>query len=211
MSFRWIVIGLFVLGAALAYQLEDGRAQEKEQEKSESGKGAGEPGAPQEEESGEDEVLYPGDQFKKLAYFVGTWEGELTLPPKGGRGEAKVQSRVEYRSALDKHFVVFDAEQSPPPGLDRKFQAHGLFTYDRELGLFRHWWFTNLGVASEGSGKWLGNTLRFDFRYELANRPIERAIIYEIISPTEYRLKVEQAFAGEKMVTSVEGTLTKLP
>jgi len=79
------------------------------------------------------------DKIAKFAFLLGNWELEYRIP-KSVFSEARSDSGTgSFRKALNGKYVFF--YYSTKSG----GEAHGIFTWDERINLYRYWWFENTG------------------------------------------------------------------
>jgi hypothetical protein len=79
----------------------------------------------------------------KFNFLIGSWNLNYKIPKSSFSEEAAGDGKGTFKRALNDKYVVFDYEASFSTG-DRA-AAHGIFTWDDKLKMYRYWWFEDSG------------------------------------------------------------------
>jgi hypothetical protein len=79
------------------------------------------------------------DKIEKLRFLLGIWNLEYRIP-KSIFSEARSDTgKGSFKKALNGKYVFFDYSA------ESGGEAHGIFTWDETINLYRYWWFENSG------------------------------------------------------------------
>ena len=159
-----------------------------------------------------EELVYPGEKYEKLSYFVGSWEGPMKITPDKQVVGGTVTGRATFEPIVDGHCMKMTYEQDPAEGQGRVFKGFGILSWNKVKRMYHFWWFDNFGVSRDASGTWKGDTLEFKFNYGWQQGIVEEVITFKTTSPTEYYFELKNGFPGRtKLTTRMKGSLTKKP
>src|ERR1700676_273154 len=101
----------------------------------------------------------PLEEHRRLAAFVGEWNGEEMVYPSRWTAGGPATSHVVSRIDLNGFYLIQDTRQMRDG--NETFATHGVFTYDREDRLYKLFWHDSLGYCppAPASGGWNGKTL----------------------------------------------------
>ena len=146
-----------------------------------------------------------GPEYTRLAFLVGAWEEAITYP---GAQMATGTGRWIARPVLG-DFLMINYEGRGPQG---PYRAQGVLTYDRELKLYRMWWFDDTGGIGDYRGIFVDmNTLVLEHQAKKDGRDFRERITYVRVAPGEVRTKIEQAWDAEEYKTSLEAVARRGP
>lgn len=189
---RYLIVGLIALGVPSAAWIAGIR-----------------PAGADQEEPKEEEFVYPGEEFKKLSYFVGSWSGEMKITPDPHGEGGLVKAQADFERILDGHCFTMTYAQQPTKDQQRVFKGFAVLTWDLEERMYHLWWFDNFGGSRDATGTWKDDTLAFKFGYFWEQTAVEEMITFGTASPKEYKFEIKSGFAGKPMATRMKGTLTK--
>ena len=89
----------------------------------------------------------------KFDFLIASWNLNYKIPKSSFSEEATGDGKGTFKRALNDKYVVFDYEASFSTG-DRA-AAHGIFTWDDKLKMYRYWWFDNYDNAYHCTGKYV--------------------------------------------------------
>jgi hypothetical protein len=79
------------------------------------------------------------DTMNKFGFLLGNWNLEYRIP-KSSFSEAGSDSGTgSFKKALNGKYVFFDYSTKSGG------EAHGIFTWDERVKIYRYWWFENSG------------------------------------------------------------------
>ncbi len=93
--------------------------------------------------------------MKKFEFLLGEWNLEYRIP-KSIFSEAKSDSGIgTFKRILEDKFVSFDYSTASGG------KAHGIFTWDEKVKLYRYWWFENSGAFQTATCNFVSDNLLF--------------------------------------------------
>ncbi len=134
------------------------------------------------------------EEHRRLAFLAGQWEEQITYTNAEGQ-EVKSAGRWVARPTLGLYLQI----QYQGTGPQGPYRAFGILTYDRDLGVYRMWWFDD----SAGVGEYRGNftdddNLVLEYGGKVEGKVFRERIRYTRVAPGEVRTKIEQAWeSGE--------------
>ena len=148
----------------------------------------------------------PLEEHRKLAAFAGEWTGEETVYPSRWVDGGPAISRVVARMDLDGFYLIQDSVQTRDG--KQTFATHGVFTYDREDGLYKLFWHDSLGyfAPAPASGSWKDQKLTL-LRGSL--RGIARHV-YEVLDADTYSMKIQFSPDAEGWADVLTGVYRRL-
>lgn len=95
----------------------------------------------------------------KFNFLIGSWNLNYKIPKSSFSEEATGDGKGTFKRALNDKYVVFDYEASFSTG-DRA-AAHGVFTWDDKLKMYRYWWFEDSGSFETATCNFINNKTLF--------------------------------------------------
>lgn len=96
--------------------------------------------------------------MERLCFFIGDWNLKYKVPKSRFSETATGTGTGTFRMALNDKYVYFDYSCSLTTG---DGEAHGIFTWDKKLKLYRYWWFEDSGDFSEAAGDFIDDETLF--------------------------------------------------
>jgi hypothetical protein len=152
----------------------------------------------------------PAPEYEKIHYFVGTWDGVMDFQPSAHRKACQTTAVATYEAICNGFFVTCDWVQQPDPGQGGDpYEVHAILTFDRNERGYRLWWLDSKGRIQIGLGRWKENTISFEIETRPGGRDAVTVVTYEIVSDTEHKIKMENAWKGEDLRVVFTSTFTK--
>lgn len=140
------------------------------------------------------------EQHRRLGFLAGQWEEQISFTNAQGQQE-KATGRWLARPALGLYLAI-QYQGSGPQG---PYRAFGVLTYDRDLGVYRLWWFDDAAGIGEYRGQFEDeNNLVLEYSGKVDGKAFRERIRYTRVSPTEVRTKIEQAWENGGYKTYLE-------
>ena len=79
----------------------------------------------------------------KFNFLIGSWSLNYKIPKSSFSEEVTGDGKGTFKRILKDKYVVFDYEASFITG--DKAAAHGIFSWDEKLKMYRYWWFEDSG------------------------------------------------------------------
>ena len=97
--------------------------------------------------------------MKKFEFLIGEWDLEYRIPKSSYSEEATGSGTGKFKRFLKDQYVIFDYTASFSTG--DKTAAHGIFTYDEKVKMYRYWWFEDSGNFMTATCNFLNDTTLF--------------------------------------------------
>ena len=81
--------------------------------------------------------------MNKFNFLIGSWYLEYKIPKSPFSEKATGKGSGTFQRTLNNKYVIFDYKAYFSTG--DKAAAHGIFTWDEKLNMYRYWWFEDSG------------------------------------------------------------------
>jgi len=154
--------------------------------------------------------LKPGPEVQRLAYYLGTWngQGQTKGGPFGPAG--KLSSTISCDWFAGGFHLVCRGEERGPTG---KRTFLNILAYDEKAKAYTEYGISSLGDSEYSTGgSIVGNKRIFvkDLDSNAEGKPIKLRYIEEQVSPTLYTYQAEASIAGGPWTVIAEGKITKI-
>jgi len=148
----------------------------------------------------------PGPEAKKLAYFIGTWQGKAEVKPSmfGPGGQAVNSSRNEWIAGG--FFYLTHHEEQNPSGTYHVVSVTG---YDPGKKVYTTYSFYPGGGVERSEGTLAGDTWTWNASYDINGKTVKTRTIIKPTSATSYDFTWEIAANGDDWTTVQQGTAKK--
>ncbi len=153
------------------------------------------------------QILKPGPEVQKLAYFLGTWkyEGETRASDFGPAGKFSGEETCDWYTGGFQ--LVCQFNETSAVG---KATGMNILAYDTEEKLYTYYSISSRGENLLGKGTITGTTLTTSWEGKVGGKPSKvRGTIVQV-SPASYRFKIEGSVGGGPWVVVGEGQETKV-
>ncbi|HXO18989.1 MAG TPA: DUF1579 family protein [Thermoanaerobaculia bacterium] len=150
----------------------------------------------------------PAPELQKLAYLVGSWEGESETKsgPTGGPG-GKVHTTDSCEWFPGGYYLVCRTKYSGAMGTIESLSEIG---YDAAGKAYTYHSINNFGTADTATGTVTGDTWTWSFATQMGPHKVPARYVSTTTSPTSYTFKVESKGEGGAWTTFLEGSRHKL-
>lgn len=150
----------------------------------------------------------PTAEHKRLAYFVGTWQGEndMKASPFGPAG--KMTSKEACQWFEGGFHMVCRTEMS---GVMGAMKGMGILSYDSAQKSYVYYGIDSMGTNDTGRGTLSGQTWTWTSEGRTPDgQPVKSRYVMTIASPTAYTMVWESSIAGGAWTRIMEGKNTKV-
>jgi hypothetical protein len=96
----------------------------------------------------------PSEMMKPFEFLIGNWNLDYIIPQSSFHAAATEKGAGTFSRTLNDRYVVFDYSTESGGA------AHGIFSWDDKIQLYRYWWFENSGTFLAATCKFINeNTL----------------------------------------------------
>jgi uncharacterized protein DUF1579 len=151
----------------------------------------------------------PGQEVKKLDYFVGTWttEGTISQGPWGAGGKFTSNDTTEWMDG--NFFVVGHASFKMPPELGGDGKATSFMGYDTDQNVYTYNEFNSQGRREISKGSLSGDTWTWTSSQNYGGQDIQQKMTIKMLTPASYSLKFEVSMDGTNWMTFMDAKATK--
>jgi len=150
----------------------------------------------------------PGPEVQKLAYYLGTWqgEGETKGGPFGPAGKLSSTTSCEWFAGGFQ--LVCRGEENGPTGR-RAFL--NIRSYDEKAKSYVEYGISSLGESEYNTGgSIIGNQRKFAFSVDMDGKPLGLRYTEVQESPTFFTYQAEASVDGGPWTVIAEGRVTKV-
>lgn len=149
----------------------------------------------------------PGDELKKLDYFIGTWtlEGEFK---SGMLGPAEKVSGTDRYEWMDGGFFV--AGHSDFKSADGTGSSLAVIGYNPVDRIYTYDAFNSMGDAEHAKGSLSFDTWIWTARAKIGSKDTQSRFVVKVLSPTSYSFQHLMSEDGYTWTTVIEGKATKV-
>ncbi len=153
------------------------------------------------------QLVKPGPEVQKLAYFVGTWkyEGETRASDFGPAGKFSGDETCDWYTGGFQ--LVCQFNETSAAG---KATGMNILAYDSEEKVYTYYSISSRGENLLGKGTFAGTTMTTSWEGKVGGKASKvRGTIVQV-SPTSYTFKIEGSVATGPWILVGEGQETKI-
>jgi Protein of unknown function (DUF1579) len=154
-----------------------------------------------------EKAAMPGEQHKKLASLVGTWDQKCTKP---GMTESPYNGTVEYRAVLGGRYVVGEAKgtmtmpASDGKPMTKEWEGFQILAYDNVQKQFQTTWCDSMNTGifvTPGTADSSGNVITFEGTMKDARTPSGRPfkVVLNIESNDRHSVEIWDSKDGKPL------------
>jgi len=147
----------------------------------------------------------PGPEVQKLAYFLGTWQGENEL--KGGTLSGHISGRNVCEWFAGGFHLLCRNESTGPAGRHWELSVRA---YDEETKTYSFYVIGSSGVTVFAKGSLAGTTWTWLWDEKGWGKPATYRITQVLVSPTSYTFAIEESVTGGPWTVLEKGKATKV-
>lgn len=138
----------------------------------------------------------------KFEFLLGDWILEYRVPKSAFSEPATGSGTGAFKRMLNDKYVFFDYSASFSTGT--RAQAHGIFTWDEKIKIYKYWWFEDSGAFSTATCNFISDeTLLLNWHDTLLIQTFTK------IGPNKVILRMENPNSEGKYELVLEVLLTK--
>jgi hypothetical protein len=150
----------------------------------------------------------PGPEVQRLAYYLGTWEGEgeAKSGPFGPAGKLSSTTTCDWFAGG--FHLVCRGEERGPTG---KRTFLNIKAYDEKAKAYTEYGISSFGESEyQTGGSIVGNKRTFVFDSDVQGKPTKFRYIEVQVSPTSYTYQAEASIDGGPWTVIAEGKVAKV-